>query len=144
MKLTIIKDMGLVHIDGSGFQDLDLSFIPVDVRALQWDNDSGEIEFINNVNKEVNKLPKWAIDAVDLHKTEAKTLLEAEKAELEYLESDEYKKIIKSEEAKFYLSSTDWIVTKIAELQLEGVDIEPLKVKYAAELAERKLMREVV
>ena len=50
----------------------------------------------------------------------------------------------KASEAKSYLSSTDWIVTKIAELQLEGVDVEPLKVKYATELAERKLMREVV
>jgi len=50
----------------------------------------------------------------------------------------------KASEAKAYLSSTDWIVTKISELQLEGVDVEPLKVKYAAELAERKLMREVV
>ena len=144
MKLTIIKDMGLVHIDGVGFEDLDLSFIPADVWALQWDNDCGEIELINNVNKEVNKLPKWAIDAVDLHETETKNLLEAEKAELKYLESDEYKNLIAISEAKSYLASTDWIVTKIAELQLEGVDVEPLKTKYADELAERKLMREVV
>jgi len=50
----------------------------------------------------------------------------------------------KVSEAKAYLASTDWIVTKIAELQLEGVDVEPLKGKYATELAERKLMREVV
>lgn len=50
----------------------------------------------------------------------------------------------KAYEAKLYLLNTDWIVTKISELQLEGVDVEPLKVKYAAELAERKLMREVV
>jgi hypothetical protein len=47
-------------------------------------------------------------------------------------------------EAKQYLAESDWIVTKIAELQLEGVDVEPLKAKYADELAERKLMREVV
>jgi len=50
----------------------------------------------------------------------------------------------KASVAKAYLESTDWIVTKIAELQLEGVDVEPLKVKYADALAERKLMREVV
>ena len=47
-------------------------------------------------------------------------------------------------EALIYLASTDWIITKITELQLEGVDVEPLKVKYADELAKRKLMREVV
>ncbi len=50
----------------------------------------------------------------------------------------------KASEAKSYLASTDWIVTKIAELQLEGGDVEALKVKYTNELAERKVMREVV
>ena len=33
----------------------------------------------------------------------------------------------KASAAKAYLSSTDWIVTKLAELQLEGGDVEPLK-----------------
>ena len=54
----------------------------------------------------------------------------------------------KAEQAKAkaqqYLNETDWIVTKIAEIQLAGDDVEALKVKYATELAERKLMREVV
>ena len=66
---------------------------------------------------------------------------EPEFTEAELAEQENQKKIA---EAKAYLASTDWIVTKIAELQLEGVDVEPLKVKYADELAERKLMREVV
>ena len=47
-------------------------------------------------------------------------------------------------EAQQYLNSTDWIVTKIAEIQLEGGDVEALKVKYTTELAERKLMRELI
>jgi hypothetical protein len=47
-------------------------------------------------------------------------------------------------EAKQYLNSTDWIVTKISEIQLAGGDVEALKVKYATELAERKVMRELI
>jgi len=46
--------------------------------------------------------------------------------------------------AQQYLNSTDWIVTKIAEIQLAGGDVEALKVKYATELTERKLMRELI
>jgi len=47
-------------------------------------------------------------------------------------------------EAQQYLNETDWIVTKIVEIQLAGGDVEALKTKYATELAERKLMREVI
>jgi len=70
-----------------------------------------------------------------------KEIKTAEDLAQEALDAENAQKV---SEAKAYLASTDWIVTKIAELQLEGVDVEPLKVKYAAELAERKLMREVV
>jgi hypothetical protein len=50
----------------------------------------------------------------------------------------------KVSEAAAYLAYTDWIVTKIAEIQLAGGDVEALKVKYATELSERKLMRELI
>ena len=70
-----------------------------------------------------------------------KEIKTAEDLAQEALDAENAQKV---SEAKAYLASTDWIVTKIAELQLEGVDVEPLKVKYATELAERKLMREVV
>lgn len=44
-------------------------------------------------------------------------------------------------EARAYLDSTDWIITKINQAQLEGSDITPLMEKYATELAERNLAR---
>jgi hypothetical protein len=59
-------------------------------------------------------------------------------------ELKEQARLKKVSEAKSYLESTDWIVTKITEIQLAGGDVEALKVKYATELAERKLMREVI
>jgi hypothetical protein len=47
-------------------------------------------------------------------------------------------------EAKQYLSESDWIVTKIAEADIEGLDTTALKAKYIDELSHRKLMREVI
>ena len=47
-------------------------------------------------------------------------------------------------EAKQYLAESDWIVTKIAEAQIEGLDTTALKAKYIDELSHRKLMRDVI
>jgi hypothetical protein len=58
-------------------------------------------------------------------------------------ESDLHLQMVK-DKAQAYLNSTDWIVTKIAEIQLAGGDVEALKAKYATELTERKLMRELI
>ena len=44
-------------------------------------------------------------------------------------------------EAQAYLTSTDWIVSKMSEAQLQGVDIAPLLTKYSAELIEREASR---
>ena len=70
-----------------------------------------------------------------------KQIKTAEDLAQEALDAENAQKV---SEAKSYLASTDWIVTKIAEIQLEGGDVEPLKTKYEVELAERKVMREVV
>jgi hypothetical protein len=47
-------------------------------------------------------------------------------------------------EAKQYLAESDWIVTKIAEADIEGRDTTDLKAKYIDKLSHRKLMREVI
>lgn len=44
MKVTIIRVDGFVSVDGRGFGGLDLTFMPGDVRAVQWDGDAGEVE----------------------------------------------------------------------------------------------------
>ena len=66
---------------------------------------------------------------------------EPEFTEAELAEQESQKKIA---EAKAYLSSTDWIVTKIAEADIEGLDTTALKAKYIDELSHRKLMRDVI
>lgn len=67
MKLTIIKDDGAVYKDNKSYSNLSLPTIPSDVHALQWNNDIGHIEFINNVkaNEAVTELPSWANDALN-------------------------------------------------------------------------------
>jgi hypothetical protein len=47
MRLTIIKDDGVVGIDGV-FKTVDLSGLDASIRALQWDGTSGHIEFYDD------------------------------------------------------------------------------------------------
>lgn len=50
----------------------------------------------------------------------------------------------KLSEAKTYLADTDWIIVKISEMQLEGVDINILKEKYKEELINRTYYRNLI
>lgn len=45
MRISVIKTDGFVSKDGKGFSGLDLSFLPSNVRAFQWYETFGEIEF---------------------------------------------------------------------------------------------------
>lgn len=47
MRLTIIKSDNKVYIDGVA-KSVDCSNLPQDFHALQWNEDSGWIEFTNN------------------------------------------------------------------------------------------------
>lgn len=68
MKLTIIRADGSVYKDGVSYSDLDLSFIPSNVHALQFNDVSiaGWIEFVENdfgekePNEKIIMLPNWA------------------------------------------------------------------------------------
>ena len=72
MKLTIIREDGAVYRDGISFSSLDLSFVPSNVHALQWNNDKGWIEYSDDSdgNKQNNDmidiLPEWANNAINL------------------------------------------------------------------------------
>lgn len=86
MKLTIIRDMGLVHVDGRGHDELDLSSVPADVHAVQWDGSSGEIEYVSNdvPNEAITALPSWAESIAN----ERKAVIDAEIAEEKKAEAD--------------------------------------------------------
>ena len=62
MLLTIIPVDGNVKKDEVGYIDLDLSScgIPSNVRALQWQETTGWIEFWDQQNENITALPSWA------------------------------------------------------------------------------------
>mgnify|MGYP006283115693 CR=1 FL=1 len=69
MRLTIIPVDDAVYVDGVCRLPLDLSpcNIPSDVHALQWDQDSGWIEFNDmpkTPNEDISELPEWALACV--------------------------------------------------------------------------------
>ena len=86
MKLTIIKDDGAVYKDNVSYANLSLSNVPSDVHALQWNNDKGHIEFVDNVkaNEVITELPSWANDAL----TAWQNAYEAEQAEIARLQAE--------------------------------------------------------
>jgi hypothetical protein len=61
MLLTIIPVDGNVKKDGVGYLALDLSSceIPANVRALQWQETAGWIEFWGKQNEDITELPSW-------------------------------------------------------------------------------------
>ena len=69
MKLTIIPSDSTVYVDNQAIHNIDLSFAPSNVHALQWKTDLGWIEFIENddfikpQNEVINELPAWANSA---------------------------------------------------------------------------------
>ena len=73
MKLTIIPDDGAVYKDGLSYSELDWSFVPANVHALQWYGEFGEIEFksafvdgriVKPENEVITALPTWADQAL--------------------------------------------------------------------------------
>lgn len=71
MKLTIIREDGAVYQDGIVYTNLNLSFIPSNVHALQWNNDKGWIEYSEDSdgnrqpNEKIDILPEWANTAIN-------------------------------------------------------------------------------
>lgn len=63
MKLSIIVEDGSVIKDGEGLTALTLINIPNTIRALQWNGSSGHIEYVNQTEESISKLPQWALDA---------------------------------------------------------------------------------
>lgn len=72
MKLTIIRVDGAVYKDGISYSHLDLSSIPTNIHALQFNDDlnAGWIEFVQDdfgnkaPNESITSLPEWSTTAI--------------------------------------------------------------------------------
>lgn len=65
MRLTIVVPDGLVVVDGIASSPLTWDGTPVDVHALQWYGEVGNIEFVSGLkpNEQIDTLPQWASNA---------------------------------------------------------------------------------
>lgn len=67
MKVTIVKEDGLVIVNNQACLGLDLSGLDSSFRALQWDGNSGDLEEVFDgkpVNTQVTSLSpyQWCVD----------------------------------------------------------------------------------
>jgi hypothetical protein len=109
MRLTIIRDMGLVHVDGRGHHEQDMTGVPENVHAIQWYGASGEIEFVDNTpNQEITSLPSWASDKATAMSTKLAEEDDLEKEKKAYAESPEGKAEAIRMERDRLISETDW------------------------------------
>lgn len=64
MKLSIIPSDGTVCENGFCYTRLSWQGTPANVHALQWDNDSGWLEFSDgSPNEPITEIPAWATNA---------------------------------------------------------------------------------
>jgi hypothetical protein len=98
MKLTIIKNDGAVYKDSVSYADLSLPTIPSDVHALQWNESTGHIEFVDNVkaNETITELPSWANDSL----TAWQNAYDSEQAEVARLQAEAEAKILAKQQAQ--------------------------------------------
>ena len=80
MNLTIIPSDGSVYIDGESIGNMNLSFIPEGIHALQWKNSHGWIEYsedesgIKKPNEKITQLPDWVDQALKVWDTAKKEI----------------------------------------------------------------------
>ncbi len=64
MKLSIIPADGAVCEDNVCYTQLSWEGTPANIHALQWNNDSGWLEFNDgSPNEPIDELPSWAVNA---------------------------------------------------------------------------------
>ena len=86
MRLVIVPVSGTVNKDGIVYNDLDLSFMPKNIHAVQWYDTFGEIEVKNEITNKI--IANETITSIDIYShaitlwEEANTKAEVAKAEL--------------------------------------------------------------
>lgn len=65
MKITVVTLDRLVCIDSLCYKNIDMSSVPSNVHALQWEGDIGHIEYTGSVNEKIVSLPLWVDVLID-------------------------------------------------------------------------------
>jgi hypothetical protein len=80
MRLTIIREDGVVGIDGK-FRKVDMSSLPPNIRAVQWNGGTGHVEYDDMSNAEISSITSFQI-FIDFWNAAANQPMEASSAEL--------------------------------------------------------------
>lgn len=111
MRLSIVVSDRAISIDGDGLGDIreDMSWIPNDVHAVQWDSDNGHIEFKNHIK------PNEFITELGIYEQAIQTLVAEKKRRIvEQQEEEEALDMIRDFTAELKslrtnkLSACDW------------------------------------
>jgi hypothetical protein len=65
MKITVVVLDELVCIDSLCYRNIDMSLVPNNIHALQWNGSVGHIEYTNLVNENIVSLPSWIDGLID-------------------------------------------------------------------------------
>ena len=103
-------------------------------------------ELIGAIRSNITKGNISELDVVDMVEKLKPTSYDEEGNVINKFEliNDEYVIAFEKYEAIEYLKSTDWIIVKISEKQIEGVDISDLLNKYKEQFDKRKELRELL
>lgn len=106
-RVTLIIEDGTIINDGMVFTELDFSSVefPTNVRVVQWNGTSGEIEFSDgSMNEQISELPSYVNQCVALHTDHKNSLMNPSAySDAEILQN------VKSTRDSL-LIQTDWIV----------------------------------
>jgi hypothetical protein len=120
MKLTVIRDDGVVYKDNLAYNNLDMSSVPANVHCLQWKETSGWIEFstaaegYKQANEPITALPAWALDLITLWEKTAARLAPPKTA-------------LTLQAAK--LQAVSKIATRRYELETSGITLNGSRIK---------------
>jgi len=122
MKLIIVTEDNAISKDDVGHGSLDLSScnIPANVWALQWDNDSGHIEYTGATpNEMITELPVWAIAAEAVWQTAEDAVVPEEEEPLETGQDDPALDAIMAQYPTVTQAYAEAVIVKVNSLEFE-------------------------
>ena len=109
MKISIVRDGGICQIDGVAVEISDVSGIPSNVHALQWDGTAGQVEFSNGADFDsISSLPSWAVSFQANAQAVIDEQNKAAKDREDYENSDAGKAESARAKRDYLISQTDW------------------------------------
>jgi hypothetical protein len=154
-RLIIVPEDNVVMIDGirNAFP-IDLSPIGTNIHAVQWYETWGEVEYKDETpNKKITDISEYLyliplLEKDVLHSNTPNAWSVWDDTEGVWVEDlvlkakQEAEKIV--DDAKTYLTSTDWVIAKISEKSLIGEDVSALLVEYADIITNREEARVII